>query len=206
MDQLKIGKFIAACRKEQGLTQAVLAEDLGVSDRAVSKWENGKNMPDVSIIPDLCALLKIDLNELFVGERISMDNYKEIAEKNLLEMRRKEETANKRLLNTEKILGVVSMAASLAMLVSGLLVAESNPVVSIVLCSLAGLTILVFAFYGIKIEHDAGYYECPECGERYIPDSYWKVFFAPHFGTTRKMTCPKCGKRAYQKKVLTKED
>lgn len=205
MDQIMIGKFIAACRKEQGLTQAALAEKLGVSDRAVSKWENGRNMPDVSIIPELCALLKIDLNELFAGERLSMDNYKEIAQKNLLEMRRQEEKANKRLLNAEKILGIVAVATSLAMVVSGLLVAESSPVVSIVLCSLAGLTVLVFAFYGIKIEHEAGYYECPECGERYIPDSYWKVCFAPHFGSTRKMTCPKCGKRAYQKKVLTKE-
>ena len=196
MDQIMIGKFIAACRKEQGLTQAALAEKLGVSDRAVSKWENGRNMPDVSIIPQLCTLLKIDLNELFAGERLSMDNYKEIAEKNLLEMRRQEEKANKRLLDAEKILGIVAVVTSLAMVVSGLLVAESNPVVSIVLCSLAGLTVLVFAFYGIKIEHEAGYYECPECGERYIPDS---------FGSTRKMTCPKCGKRAYQKKVLTKE-
>lgn len=205
MDQMKIGKFISACRKEQGLTQAVLAEKLGVSDRAVSKWENGKNMPDVSIIPDLCALLKIDLNELFAGERLSMENYKEIAEKNMLEMRKKEEKANKRLLNAEKTMGIIAVTASLIMITAGILVAESHSFIGIVLCTIGGLLVTVYAFYGVKLEHDAGYYECPECGERYVPDSYWKVAFAPHSDTTRKLTCPKCGKRAWQKKVLTKE-
>ena len=205
MDQMKIGKFISACRKEQGLTQAVLAEKLGVSDRAVSKWENGKNMPDVSIIPELCALLKIDLNELFAGERISMENYKETAEKNMLEMRKQEEAANKRLLNAERIMGNIAIIASLIMVTAGLLVAESHPIVTIVLCAAGGLLVIIYAFYGVKIEHDAEYYECPECGERYVPDSYWKVVFAPHVDTTRRMTCPKCGKRAWQKKVLTKK-
>lgn len=205
MDQMKIGKFISACRKEQGLTQAVLAEKLEVSDRAVSKWENGKNMPDVSIIPDLCALLKIDLNELFAGERLSMENYKEIAEKNMLEMRKQEETANKKLLNAEKTMGIIAVTASLIMITAGILVAESHSFIGIALCTIGGLLVTVYAFYGVKLEHDAGYYECPECGERYVPDSYWKVAFAPHCDTTRKLTCPKCGKRAWQKKVLTKE-
>jgi len=64
MDQMKIGKFIASCRKEQGMTQAVLAEKLGISDRAISKWETGKSMPDSGIMLDLCELLKITVNEL----------------------------------------------------------------------------------------------------------------------------------------------
>ena len=63
-DQIKIGKFIASCRKEQGMTQAVLAEKLGISDRAISKWETGKSMPDSGIMLDLCELLKITVNEL----------------------------------------------------------------------------------------------------------------------------------------------
>lgn len=61
MDQIKIGKFIARCRKEQNLTQALLAERLGISDRAVSKWETGKNLPDASIMPELCTALKLSL-------------------------------------------------------------------------------------------------------------------------------------------------
>ena len=58
MDQIKIGKFIASCRKEQGMTQAVLAEKLGISDRAVSKWETGKSMPDSGIMLELCVTEK----------------------------------------------------------------------------------------------------------------------------------------------------
>lgn len=78
MNQEKIGKFIAKCRKENGYTQASLAEKLGITDRAISKWENGKSMPDASIMLELCELLKINVNELLTGEHIIMDNYKEV--------------------------------------------------------------------------------------------------------------------------------
>ena len=98
MDQEKIGKFIAQCRKENGYTQASLAEKLGITDRAVSKWENGKSMPDASIMLELCELLKINVNELLTGEHIIMDDYKEVAEKNLVEMKTQEETANKKMI------------------------------------------------------------------------------------------------------------
>ncbi len=67
MEQEKIGKFIASCRKEQGFTQAVLAEKLGITDRAVSKWETGRSLPDAATMPELCDLLKINLSELFSG-------------------------------------------------------------------------------------------------------------------------------------------
>lgn len=87
MDQIKIGKFIASCRKEQGMTQASLAEKLGISDRAVSKWETGKSMPDSGIMLVLCALLKINVNELLSGERIMAEAYDKRAEENLLAMR-----------------------------------------------------------------------------------------------------------------------
>ena len=80
MDQIKIGKFIASCRKEQGMTQAVLAEKLGISDRAISKWETGKSMPDSGIMLELCELLKINVNELLSGERIMAESYDKRAE------------------------------------------------------------------------------------------------------------------------------
>lgn len=86
MDQEKIGKFITSCRKEVGLTQAALAERLNITDRAVSKWENGKSMPDASLMLDLCNLLGINVNELLSGERLDMDNYKSKAEENLLNL------------------------------------------------------------------------------------------------------------------------
>ncbi len=85
MDQIKIGKFIQENRKNKNLTQEQLAEKLNVSKNAVSKWERGLNLPDVSIMQDLCMILDISLNELFAGERISDENYKEVAEQNLME-------------------------------------------------------------------------------------------------------------------------
>lgn len=96
MEQVKIGKFIASKRKEQGLTQLQLAEKLGITDRAVSKWETGKSLPDASLMPELCKLLKITINDLLCGEVVSVENYNEKAEKALLEMVKKEEMQNKK--------------------------------------------------------------------------------------------------------------
>ena len=75
MDQIKIGKFIASCRKGVGLTQMQLAEKLNVTDRAVSKWETGKSLPDSSIMLELCEILKITVNDLLSGEVVTMENY-----------------------------------------------------------------------------------------------------------------------------------
>ena len=86
MNQEKIGMFIARCRKEKGLTQSVLGEKLGVSAKAVSKWENGKSMPDISIMKDLCDILGITLNELFAGEKIKEKDIQKKSENNLLNL------------------------------------------------------------------------------------------------------------------------
>lgn len=86
MNQEKIGMFIARCRKEKGLTQSVLGEKLGVSYKAVSKWENGKSMPDISIMKDLCDILEITLNELFAGEKIKEKDIQKKSENNLLNL------------------------------------------------------------------------------------------------------------------------
>ena len=125
MDQIKIGKFIAECRKKNNLTQMQLAEKLNITDRAISKWENGKGMTDSSIMLDLCNELKISVNELLCGELIEMNNYNEVAEKMLLEM------------------------------------------------------------------------------AQYVP-KYSQVYFAMHSGTTRYMKCPKCNKKSWQRKTLSK--
>ena len=86
MNQEKIGMFIAKCRKEKGLTQSVFGEKLGVSAKAVSKWENGKSMPDISIMKDLCDILGITLNELFAGEKIKEKDIQKKSENNLLNL------------------------------------------------------------------------------------------------------------------------
>lgn len=109
MNQEKIGKFIAECRKENGYTQAVLAEKLGITDRAVSKWETGKSMPDASIMLELCNLLNISVNELLTGEHIAMESYKEKAEENLLELQTKKVKAQKSLLRTELVWIIIAI-------------------------------------------------------------------------------------------------
>ena len=202
MDHEKIGRFIAACRKEQGLTQADLAEKLGITDRAVSKWETGRSLPDASIMPELCNLLKININELFTGERIGMDQYQKMAEQHLLEMRKQEELTNRKLLSLEVVIGYMASITFLVMVFVASYV-EMPLWVRILMIAVGASTFAVGITNAIKIEHDAGYYECSECGKKYIPSM--KTFvFAPHMGRNRKMTCPYCGKRAYHKKVLTK--
>ena len=111
MDQIKTGKFIAGLRKEKGLTQAQLAEKLNITDRAISKWETGKSMPDSSIMLELCSILGITVNELLSGERIEMNNFEEKANENLLELKRKDEKNFK--LNT-----VISIIYTVVMLTS----------------------------------------------------------------------------------------
>lgn len=84
MDTVKISKLIAKCRKEKNLTQRELAEKVGVSDKSVSKWENGKCLPDVSLYMELCEILGITINEFFLGEKIQDNDFKERADQNLL--------------------------------------------------------------------------------------------------------------------------
>ena len=84
MNQEKIGKFIAKLRKEKKITQSELAEKLGVTDRSVSNWENGKNMPDLSLFKPLCDALNISINELMSGEKIDNKEYTKKLEENLI--------------------------------------------------------------------------------------------------------------------------
>ena len=84
MNQEKIGKFIAENRKSKKITQSELAEKLGVTDRAISNWENGKNMPDLSLFKPLCDILDITINELISGEKINNKEYNEKLEENLI--------------------------------------------------------------------------------------------------------------------------
>lgn len=130
MDQEKTGKFISSLRKERGLTQAVLAEKLGITDRAVSKWETGKCLPDAAIMVELCEILGISVNELLTGEKIAMDDYKEIAEKNLAEGVRMENEKNKLLTKAEEFIGWLGVAVSFIMIVCGVLFASEVPILT----------------------------------------------------------------------------
>ncbi len=204
MDQIKIGKFIASCRKEQGMTQAKLAEKLGISDRAVSKWETGKSMPDSGIMLELCELLKINVNELLSGERIMAELYDKRAEENLVEMRKEMEYQNRLMLRMEYLIGLPAIGSSMILLLVASLV-EIPVWLRIVLIVSAFIIIMGVSFIAIRIEQKVGYYECRQCHHRYVP-TYKQTNFAPHIGRTRYMKCPECGKKSWQKKVLTKED
>ena len=204
MDQIKIGKFISSCRKEQGMTQANLAEKLGISDRVVSKWETGKSMPDSGIMLELCEMLKINVNELLSGERIMAEVYDKRAEENLLEMRRQVEEKNRQLLRTEYLISFLAIIAGLFMCFVAAYV-ELPVWVRATLIAVTVVMILTVAFIAVGIEQKAGYYECQKCHDRHIP-TYWQTNLAMHVGRTQYMKCPECGKWSWQKKVLTKEE
>lgn len=203
MEQAKIGKFIASKRKEQGLTQLQLAEKLGITDRAVSKWETGKSLPDASLMPELCKLLKITINDLLCGEVVSVENYNEKAEKALLEMIKKEETQNKKLMMYENVIGFGSTLSFLIQVLVAVFFVK-NTTAQILLFILAFAFLIVGVSFALKIEAETGYYECQKCHNKYVP-KYSSVYFAMHLGTTRYMKCPKCGKKSWQKKVMSKE-
>ncbi len=204
MDQVKIGKFIASCRKERGMTQAALAEKLGISDRAVSKWETGKAMPDSGIMLELCEFLKISVNELLSGERIMAQIYDKRAEENLLAMKREIEVKNRQMLRIEYLVTLPAVLGGIVLVFVACFV--SMPAwLRGVLLAFALVMIFAVAFIAVGIEQKAGYYECRNCGNRYVP-TYRQTNLAPHAGRTRYMKCPKCGKRSWQRKVLTKED
>ncbi len=204
MDQIKIGKFIAACRKDQGMTQAHLAEKLGISDRAVSKWETGKSLPDSGIMLELCELLNINVNELLSGEKIMTESYNKIAEENLLAMRQEVEEKNRQMLNLEIAVGAPAMIAGFVL--CGVAAYVEMPTgLRVGLIVFAAVLIIAVAFIAVGIEQKAGYYECQNCYHRYVP-TYWQANLAPHIGRQRYMKCPVCGKKSYHKKVLTKGD
>ncbi len=203
MDQVKIGKFIAECRKAQNLTQMQLAEKLGITDRAISKWETGKSMPDSAIMLDLCHILEITVNDLLSGEGVVMDNYNEKVEKNLLEAIKAKEQADKRLLSLEIFIGVLFSVVLFTLIIVASL-AQMADWLRIVLIIIGFIPFVVAVPFMIKIEQTAGYYECARCGHRYVP-KYSSVLWAMHINRTRYMECPKCDKKSWQKKVLSKE-
>ena len=203
MDLIKTGKFIAGCRKKANLTQMQLAEKLRITDRAISKWETGKSLPDSSIMLELCHILGITVNDLLSGEVVTMDNYDKNLEKNLLEMVKQKEEAHKRLLAAEVFIGVTATIVLFTLIFIAAYVAM-EVWLRIALVVLGFALFLVGCFYALRFEQVAGYYECKHCKHRYVP-TYKAVSMAMHLSRTRYMRCPACGQKSWQKKVLSKE-
>ena len=203
MDQIKTGKFISTRRKEVGLTQSQLAEKLNITDRAVSKWETGRTLPDSSIMLDLCNILKITVNDLLTGEIVTMENYDKEKENTLIEIVKEKQQADKMLLRLETVVGISCIIVMLALCMIASFV-QMEDWLRIVLIIIGLLPILIALPFLIRIEQTAGYYECQNCKHKYIPQ-YKSVFMAMHMGRTRYMKCPKCGKHSWNHKVISKD-
>lgn len=202
MDQIKIGKFISERRHVKKITQSELAEKLGISDRAVSKWENGICLPDASNMIELCEILGITINDLFSGEKVDMKNNEKKLEENFVNLKEREEIANRKLLNLEWVIGTTCSASFIALI----FIASYLEMEDIARAILIGGAIIIF-MVGIiacmKIEREVGYYECGKCHNKYIPTNI-QIWFSMHMGRTRYMKCPKCEEKSWNKKVLTK--
>ena len=202
MDQIKIGKFIAERRKSVNLTQMQLAEKLNITDRAVSKWETGKAMPDSSIMLELCDILGISVNELLSGEKIIMENNNQKNEQLLLEMAKELEKKNRTIWYSMWAIMIVSITALIAgLFITAFLIPEGiwQLVAILGLC----IVFLIPCFYALKLEVSVGAYKCKNCGYEIVP-TYTQALNAMHMGTTRYLKCPKCNKRTWCKKVLKK--
>ena len=202
MDQLKIGKFIAECRKQKNLTQMQLAEKLGITDKAISKWERGIAMPDSSIMLEVCDILGISVNELLSGEKINMENNNQKNEQLLLEMAKELEKKNKTLWSSMWVIMTVSITALIAgLFITTFLIPDGvwQLVAILGIC----VVFLIPCFYALKIEVSVGAYKCKNCGHEIVP-TYTQALNAMHMGTTRYLKCPKCNKRTWCKKVIKK--
>ena len=120
MNQEKIGKFIAKCRKDKNLTQGELADKLNISNKAISKWETGRGMPDASIMLELCAYLGITVNELLSGEKLEEEEYKEKANENIINIA-KESEKNKKVKNKIIIFLTIVIVFSILLLITNII-------------------------------------------------------------------------------------
>lgn len=125
MNQEKIGKFIATCRKNKKITQSELASKLGVTDRAISNWETGKNMPDLALFKPLCEILEITINELLSGEKLNSEKYQEKWEENMVNTI---DYTTKRLNNYNQIISLIIIIFGLFIAISAIMIfpTESN--------------------------------------------------------------------------------
>ena len=160
-------------------------------------------LPDALIISKLCGILKITVNDLSDKEVIAVDNYNKEMENKLIEMAKQKEESDRVLLLSEWVIGILScIVLFMPILIGKLLPMEDWQRIVIVF---SGIIPAFIGFcFAMRIEQMAGYYECKYCKHRYVP-TYKAVNLAPHIGRTRKMKCPKCGKKSWHKKVLGKE-
>ena len=201
MDYNKIGAFISAERKAKNLTQTKLAEKIFVSEKTISKWENGNGVPDTNSLLKLCQVLDVSLNELLSGERMPTEK-QQPNEQLLLNMAKEIDQKNKIIWKSMWVIMDVSIIALISgLFLTALFIPEGvwQLVAIIVLC----VVFLIPCFYALKLEVSVGCYKCKHCGCEIVP-TYNEVLWAMHRGTTRYLKCPDCHKRSWCKKVIKK--
>lgn len=123
MDQEKIGKFILECRKSKNLTQSELAEKLGVTDKSVSNWENGRNMPDLSLFKPLCEILDISINDLLSAKKVNKNEYKDKLEENIINTI---DYSNKKILMKNSIIGYLLIIFGIILIITSFTIFPSE--------------------------------------------------------------------------------
>ena len=202
MDQIKIGKFITECRKKKNLTQAQLAENLNITDRAISKWETGKSMPDFDIMLKLCEILEISVNELLCGEMINMEQKDEQLNELIFQMAKNEERYHKRLRHSAYVIIATSMVALVCLItLISLLIPECGFQYFMIIVAI--ILFIIPCIIAFKFKVETGYYECKNCQHMFVPN-YKEIALLMQTPTRRLLKCPKCGKWTWCKKVLKK--
>ena len=199
MDQIKIGKFIADCRKKKNLTQAQLADKLNVTDRAISKWETGKAMPDSNIMLELCNILGINVNELLCGETIDMEHKGEQLNELIFQMAKNEERYNKRLLHSACVIVAISAIALICLItLISLLIPECGFQNFMIISAV--ILFLIPCIVALKFKVETGYYECKNCQHMFVPN-YKEIALLMQTPSRRLLKCSKCGKWTWCKKL-----
>lgn len=153
MDEKKIGAFISECRKEKGLTQASLAEALGVTDKSVGNWENGRNMPDLSLFKPLCDILDISINELLSGEKIDKEKYEEKFEENIINTI---DYSSRKINNSRKVIAIIIIVLGVLISITAMSIIASESSWGSVYSILGAIISLI----GVsKLTHGLKYYK-----------------------------------------------
>ena len=204
MDQVKIGQFIKENRTKQNLSQRALAEKLCVKERTVKKWENGKAIPDSTVISELCNILQISVIDLLNGEIISLDELNKQNEKIILELTENVQSKQKTIISFTWTLLIISTVFFIFVaLITHLAVKDKQH--SDLIMLIATIIFVISTSLDFMLDLNAGHQVCLHCNHKFKP-SFFKAILAPKKVTSneleRKMKCPKCGKKSWTKRVL----
>ncbi len=163
LNQEKTGKFIAEMRKEHNFTQKQLAETLGVTDKAISKWECGRSMPDNAILLELCQVLEVNVNELLSGERLSEDSYSGKAEENMMNLMKVtgEQQSKQKHAFVGTVCGFVALAAALLLVMLSAVGGSIHWFINFpTILGIVGITLIVLAATGMMQDFFRGFSIC----------------------------------------------